>query len=39
MHEDNPEPSVAQVAACTAEAAHRRDHHHAPPNDVSPPCG
>jgi hypothetical protein len=36
MHEDNPEPSVAQVAACTAEAAHRRDHHHAPPTTCHP---
>lgn len=34
MYKDNVEPNVARVAACTAAAAHRRDHHHAP----SPGC-
>ncbi len=36
MHEDNVEQSVAKVAACTAAAAHRRDHHHAPATGCHP---
>jgi hypothetical protein len=36
MGEYTAEGGAALVAACTAEAAHRRDHHHAGPETCHP---
>jgi hypothetical protein len=35
MSEQLAEPRIARVAACTAAAAHRRDHHH---GAMAPDC-
>jgi hypothetical protein len=36
MHVDTAKECVAQVAACTAAAAHRRDHNHPPSTTCHP---